>query len=381
MGTFLESMRTPYRYRRLIGVGGIGSGLFFALEGNQDLGRNESRAASLIDSRDYCKLHIVIHYLAVLLERELHIVPVAHVGNDSTGLRLIDEMNAVSIDTSHVLISNECPTLLSVCYQYPDSSGGNITASNSAATLLTTQNIDQTESLLEEYSGQCIALALPEVALNLRHHQLKLATRYNALRVAAFTSAEILEARRTGILEQVDLLFLNQDEAATMIDDVFDPLDPDLFLNRCAETLRAIQPDIQIVVTAGAQGAYGILKEEWIHSPAYKVNFASTAGAGDALIAGTLAGLISGSELVQPHSETNCIQSALDFGVLLGSYSTTSPHTIHPAADVNSLVCFAKDAGKNISVPIMSEPKRGSVGSSQVQGSAWEEPDATAFRF
>lgn len=352
MGTFLESMKPPYRYRRVIGVGGIGSGLFFALEGNRDLGRNESRAASLIDARDYCKLHIVIHYLAALLERELHIVPVAHVGNDSTGLRLIDEMNAVSIDTSHVLVSNEAPTLLSVCYQYPDGSGGNLTASNSAATLLTPQDIDQTESLFEEYSGECIALALPEVALDLRHHLLKLATRYNALRVAAFTSAEMLEARRTGVLEHVDLLFLNQDEAAAIIDDVFDPLHPDLFLDRCAQVLRAIQPDIQIVVTAGAHGAFGIRNEEWIHSPAFNVNFASTAGAGDALIAGTLAGLISGTALVELRSEANCIESALDFGVLLGSYSTTSPHTIHPDADVNALMSFARDAGKQISLSI-----------------------------
>ena len=352
MGTFLESMKTPCRYRRLIGVGGIGSGLFFALEGDRDLGRSESRAASLIDSRDYCKLHIVIHYLAVLLEREIHIVPVAHVGNDSTGLRLIEEMNSVAIDTSHVFISNECPTLLSVCYQYPDGSGGNITASNSAATLLTSQDIDQTESLFEEYSGHCIALALPEVELGLRHHLLKLGTRYNALRVAAFTSAEMLDVRRTGILEHVDLLFLNQDEAAAMIDGVFDPSDPDLFLNRCAQVLRAIQPHIQTVVTAGAHGAYGILNEEWIHSPACKVNCASTAGAGDALIAGTLAGLTSGSPLVQLRSDAHCIQSALDLGVLLGSYSTTSPHTIHPDADLNALLSFARDAGKHVSFPI-----------------------------
>ena len=34
-------------YRRLVGVGGIGTGLFFALEGNHDLGRNESRPARL----------------------------------------------------------------------------------------------------------------------------------------------------------------------------------------------------------------------------------------------------------------------------------------------------------------------------------------------
>jgi sugar/nucleoside kinase (ribokinase family) len=144
-------------------------------------------------------------------------------------------------------------------------------------------------------------------------------------------------------------LFLNQDEAAAMIDVVLDPSDPDSFLNRCTETLRAIQPDIQIVVTAGAHGAYGMLNEEWIHSPACKVNFASTAGAGDALIAGTLAGLISGSALVQLRSDAHSIQSALDLGVLLGSYSTTSPHTIHPNADLKALLSFARDAGKHVS--------------------------------
>ena len=49
-------------YRRLVGVGGIGSGIFFALEGDHDLGRNESRPGRLLDVRDYGKLHIVAHY-------------------------------------------------------------------------------------------------------------------------------------------------------------------------------------------------------------------------------------------------------------------------------------------------------------------------------
>jgi len=57
----------PLPYRRIVGVGGIGTGLFFALEGAHDLGRDESRPARLLDVRDYCKLHIVAHYAAVLL--------------------------------------------------------------------------------------------------------------------------------------------------------------------------------------------------------------------------------------------------------------------------------------------------------------------------
>ena len=45
----------------MIGVGGIGSGVFFALDGNHTLGREESRGGRFLDRRDYCKLHIVSH--------------------------------------------------------------------------------------------------------------------------------------------------------------------------------------------------------------------------------------------------------------------------------------------------------------------------------
>ena len=51
------------RYRALIGVGGIGSGTFFALQGNETLGREESRLGRFLDRRDYCKLHIIAHYV------------------------------------------------------------------------------------------------------------------------------------------------------------------------------------------------------------------------------------------------------------------------------------------------------------------------------
>ncbi len=52
---------------RMIGTGGIGSGRFFALDGNHTLGREESRSGRFLDRRDYCKLHIVSHYVRPLL--------------------------------------------------------------------------------------------------------------------------------------------------------------------------------------------------------------------------------------------------------------------------------------------------------------------------
>jgi hypothetical protein len=51
----------------IVGTGGIGTGLFYRLEGNHAIGREESRRAHRLQRRDACKQHIVLHYLATLL--------------------------------------------------------------------------------------------------------------------------------------------------------------------------------------------------------------------------------------------------------------------------------------------------------------------------
>ena len=65
MGILGEHM-AERKIRQIIGTGGIGKGLFFLSHENEALGRNESRMAELSDAKDYCKLHIVFHYLSIL---------------------------------------------------------------------------------------------------------------------------------------------------------------------------------------------------------------------------------------------------------------------------------------------------------------------------
>src|SRR5262245_22047417 len=124
-------------YRQAVGIGGLGTGTFFALEGNHTLGRNESRSGRLLEVRDYCKLHIVIHYIAKLLGvgagANFQIFPMGAVGDDAAGEFVRQELVRVGIDTRFVETIRELPTLFSACFQYPDGSGGNVTASNSAA--------------------------------------------------------------------------------------------------------------------------------------------------------------------------------------------------------------------------------------------------------
>ncbi len=339
-------------YRRLVGVGGIGAGIFFALEGNHDLGRNESRPGRLLDVRDYCKLHIVAHYPAVLLgargeDGPFHVLPVGKVGRDEVGLRLRAEMESAGMDVRFVDAVPGHPTLFSVCFQYPDGSGGNVTTVDSAAALVRERDVDLAEPWL---SPDSIALAAPEVPLAVRRHLLRRAGEKGALRAAALTTAEITEARETGLLSLVDLLSLNEDEAAALVGEPWPAEEPRPFLDRCADTLRASQPAMRAVVTAGARGAYAFDGAVWTHVPALPVPVVSTAGAGDALLGALLAGLAVGLPFAGPPGSRASLTerplaTAVDLGALVAAFKVTSPHTIPPGFSLGTLVAFARGHG------------------------------------
>jgi sugar/nucleoside kinase (ribokinase family) len=359
-----DALRLPPAapYDRLIGVGGIGTGIFFALEGDHTLGRNESRPGRLLDVRDYCKLHIIAHYAAVLLGADpsgvpFHVLPIGRVGDDQAGRRLREEMALAGMDTRFVLFDSERPTLLSVCFQYPDGAGGNITPTNGAASALTAEDVACAEGHFAGGRGRAIALAAPEVPLEVRLHLLRMARAYGALCVASLTSAEMQAARDLGLLSLVDVLAMNEDEAGALVGCRFDAGDPEPFLTACARELAALQPAMRIVLSAGREGAYAFAGGTWDHCPAPSVPVASTAGAGDALLAGVIACLAAGLPLISPEPPRvtlgdRPLAAALDLGVLLASYSVTSPHTIHPGANVPALREFARRLGLSFSGPL-----------------------------
>src|SRR5271157_2943635 len=237
-------------YRSLIGVGGLGTGLFFALEGEHTLGRNESRPARLLDVRDYCKLHIVIHYVATLLGAQpsgfpFHVLPVGKVGADQAGQHVLEEMQNVGIDTALVQKDNERPTLLSVCFQYPDGSGGNITTTNSAAAGLSDGDLDEATEFFKMNGRSAIALSVPEVPLAVRREFLKLATGAGAFRAASFVDAEIGPARELGMFEMLDVVALNECEAEAFTGCRFSPSASDEFVKKCQSLTRAPYPGLK----------------------------------------------------------------------------------------------------------------------------------------
>jgi sugar/nucleoside kinase (ribokinase family) len=76
----------------------------------------------------------------------------------------------------------------------------------------------------------------------------------------------------------------------------------------------------------------------------------STAGAGDALLGGVLAGLAAGLPFVPPgHSRASLtgrpLSSALELGALVAAFKVTSPHTIPPDLSLDALLAFAREHG------------------------------------
>jgi sugar/nucleoside kinase (ribokinase family) len=339
------------RYEALIGVGGIGAGILFALDGNQDLGRNESRGGRLLESRDYCKLHIISHFTAVFTGatpagRPFHVLPIGKVGRDAAGDRLLAEMRDAGLDCRFVEAVPDLPTLFAVCYQFPDGAGGNLTPTNAAPCRLAEADLDAAQPWLERYGARAIALAAPEVPLAMRASLLRRATVTGAFRVASFVPGEMADALKTGLLEKVDLLAINEDEAVALTGSDYSPANPEPLLQACADYARRRKPALKILLSVGAGGVYGYESGRWAHRAALAVKPVSTAGAGDTLLGGVLSALAAGWPFLPDESDSpKGVRSALAFGNLAAGLSVLSPHTIDAGLNVESLDAGARRFG------------------------------------
>lgn len=319
------------RYDALIGTGGIGSGVFFALDGNHTLGREESRSGRFVKRRDYCKLHITAHYVAVLTGEDFATIPIGMVGDDDVGQQLLREMESAGLDLRHVAVATGEQTLYGFCFLYPDGSGGNMTVNDSASARVDPAFIQQAETDFAAFDGRGIALAMPEVPLAARMALLDLGTRYHFLRCASFLSVEMAEVCQKKLLDKVDLLAINLDEAMALAGLSGNPPVESVVDAVVAMLQRDYPATIQLSITAGSRGSWAWDGQNLTHVPAFSVPVANTAGAGDAHFAGIMVGLAAGLHLAE----------AQELGTLVAALSVTSPDTINFAADRHSLAALA----------------------------------------
>ncbi len=322
----------PSRYKAMIGVGGIGTGTFFELNGNHTLGREESRSGHFLDRRDYCKLHIIAHYVKTLIGPAFTTIPIGRVGADKEGQQLLKEMTEAGLDLRHLEVIDGGQTLFSFCFVYPDGSGGNLTTDNSVNASVDGALVSRAEPEFRVFQGQGIALAAPETPLESRLRLLELGSQYDFMRVVSLTTEELLSQLAPRILEMTDLFAGNIDEASALtgMNSAVDK--PSTVAQAAMTKLHTINPAFQGLITAGASGSWAWDGLVLHYAPAIPVQPVSTAGAGDAHLAGLIVGLIAGLSMAD----------ALKLGALVAALSVTSPHTIHPDIDRPTLRDFAR---------------------------------------
>ena len=318
----------------MIGTGGVGSGSFFALDGNQTLGREESRGGRFLDCQDYCKLHIISHYVKVLSNPEFTVTLASKIGDDPAGHRLLADMDEIGLDRRYVAVSPGDATLYSICFLYPDGSGGNLTTSNAATARVDTSFIENLAPEFARWHGQGVALAVPEVPLPARQRLFELAKAHEFFTVASLTREEAKMSASLPILQNCDLLALNLEEAAALGQVELASRSAPNVIQAVLERLQGIQPGICLSVTAGRQGSWCWDGAALTHTPSISVEVVNTAGAGDAHLAGVIVARAAGLSLPVAHQ----------LGALVAAMKVTGEHTIHKGISPGSLLEFALQA-------------------------------------
>jgi sugar/nucleoside kinase (ribokinase family) len=334
------------KYTNVVGTGGIGAGIFFQLQGMHTLGREESRLAVLKDFRDYCKMHIILHYVSRLTE-QMNVIALGKVGQDEQGQRLIREMKDAGLTTDFVEQINEARTMLSICFQYPDGSGGNITTSNSACDFVTSSFIEAHANLIH---AQSVILAAPEVPIDSRLKLLEIGRARGGLNVASVLSGEVDEFEQKNGYALCDVLAINLDEAKAIsrAEGTAEEI-----ARKTADKIVQYQANIQLIVTSGQLGCFTFEKGRCEKVGVIKIPLHSTAGAGDALLGGTIAGLVQGLPFQKGDHDRyfaeTPLKSAVELGAIVSMFAVMSPHTIADQVSKANIKLFIKEHNLRIS--------------------------------
>jgi len=173
--------------------------------------------------------------------------------------------------------------------------------------------------------------------MDAREELLDIAGRYGFFRAASFTTEEMPRVLDSHLLDKIELLALNRDEAAALAG-----VSPSQPIEAVIESLATVEElaktGLWTIVTAGKEGSWAWDGVRTNHLPAIDVEAVSAAGAGDAFMAGVLAGLASDLTLCE----------AQQLGNLTAALAVTSPHTINPGIDRLSLAALA--AKENVTI-------------------------------
>lgn len=321
------------KYNKIVGTGGIGKGMLFHSDEMSTLGRSESRLVRLSGAKDYCKQHIVLHYAAVLLNKQTAIYPIGYVGSDEAGEKLIDKMAESGMDVRFVGKSTTEPTMLSICLQYPDKEGCNFTAKNNAASHVTPEYIKECMDCLD-IDEKTIVAVIPEVSIESRMAMLLYGKEKGAYCVLSVPVAEAEEFLNQNAFFYCDLLAVNEEEAAAILGENEEKRK---LAEKLYRKLEKSNPKIHVLMTCGKHGAYSVSGSCMEYIPPLAARTVNTTGAGDAFLGGTIAGIARGLPLYKGREDDRFgatkLSSAPELGTLCAGMAVESEDSI--ASHVN----------------------------------------------
>ena len=317
--------------------------------GTTTSGRNESRAARLIDARDYCKLHIIAHYPAVLLasggEPRLPRRPGGEAGTQTTWAHACGarwpkrEWTRASSRASKARRRSSASAS-----SIPTAAAGISRPLDSAAARLTVADVDRSAPFLRP------TLRSPSPPRKCRWTPGFACSnwRRSVAPSASRPSPRARSPRRASGAPWRPSIFSpsTRTRQPPSLEGERAAADPGAFLKATADAFAKQNPRGKLLLSLGARGAYA-WEGRWHHVPALPVAVKSTAGAGDALLGGTLTGLALGLPF----------EKAVELGSLVAAFKVTSPHTIPPDFDLAALRSFAAAHAVTLSSRLAEETR------------------------
>ena len=105
---------------------------------------------------------------------------------------------------------------------------------------------------------------------------------------------------------------------------------PEKVVHAAIESLTKINPKLRVSITSGNIGNWAWDTKNLSFLSVPEVKAVSTAGAGDAFLAGIITGITAGMK----------ISEAQELATLVSALSVTSPHTINKKIDSEALIQF-----------------------------------------
>lgn len=238
---------------------------------------------------------------------------VAAIGDDELGRQLVNSLYSADVNVDAMIALPGRITAQYVAALEPDGQLSLGLADMTTLELLTPDILDQVWPAIAGAEWVMADCNLPRATLAALIER-KSATGYKlAIDVVSMLKADRLPVELAGI----DMLFLNSDEAAML-------LDSDLPTSVSSTTAHATLlhdagADV-VVVTMGGRGCVVAGLGDPVHLPAVKARMVDVTGAGDALIAGTLAAISQGREPIEAVGE----------GMLLAALTIEHPTSVRP---------------------------------------------------